>query len=338
MRDRHWTTLVRPQSIDTRLDGRNAIMAIEPLERGFGFTIGSALRRAMLSSIRGWAVVGARIDGVDISEGRVEGMQESLDELLLNLKAVAVRVDAETQSFVATIALKRGGPVVAENITLPAGVEIADPELVLCTLAPKTNFRVELTFAEGLGYVPASAHAPGVVPEGFIALDSLFSPIRQVSFQVESTRLGQVLDYDRLKLNVETNGTVDCEEALTFAARVLHDQFSVFINFEEAPPKPVVEEPDPLGFSPALLRRVDDMELSVRAANCMRHENIVYIGDLVTRSEAALMRVPNFGRKSLNEIKVSLVTMGLNLGMDVPEWPPEDVEALVKRYIDPDAM
>lgn len=336
MRDRHWTTLVRPQSIDTRLDGRNAIMAIEPLERGFGFTIGSALRRAMLSSIRGWAVVGVRIDGADPTEGQIEGMQESVDEFLLNLKALAVRVDAETEPFIATIAVKRGGPVVADNIALPAGVAVTDPELVLCTLEPKTNFRVELAFAEGLGYVPAPAHAPGVVPEGFTALDSLFSPIRQVSFQVEPTRLGQVLDYDRLKLNVETNGAVDCEEALTFAARVLHDQFSVFINFEEEPPKPIVEEPDPLGFNPALLRRVDDMELSVRASNCMRHENIVYIGDLVTRSEAVLMRVPNFGRKSLNEIKVTLATMGLNLGMDVPEWPPEDVEALARRYVDND--
>lgn len=336
MRDRHWTTLVRPQSIDTRLNGRNAIMAIEPLERGFGFTIGSALRRAMLSSIRGWAVVGARVDGDVSPDGRLEGMQESIEEFLLNLKSLAVRADAETQAFVATLAVRRGGPVVGDNITLPAGVEIADPELVLCTLEPRTNFRVELAFAQGLGYVPASAHAPDVVPEGFTALDSLFSPIRQVSFQVEPTRLGQVLDYDRLKFNVETNGAVDCEEALTFAARVLHDQFSVFINFEEEPPKPVVEEPDPLGFSPALLRQVEDMELSVRAANCMRHENIVYIGDLVTKSEAALMRVPNFGRKSLNEIKVTLATMGLNLGMEVPDWPPEDVEALAKRYGDND--
>lgn len=336
MRDRHWTTLVRPQRIDTRLNGRNAIMAIEPLERGFGFTIGSALRHAMLSSIRGWAVVGARIDGDVSADGRVEGMVESVEEFFLNLKSLAVGAEAETKAFVATLAVRRGGPVIAENITLPAGVEIADPELVLCTLEPRTNFRVELAFAEGLGYVPASGHAPGVVPEGFIALDSLFSPIRQVSFQVEPTRLGQVLDYDRLKLNVETNGAVDCEEALTFAARVLHDQFSVFINFEEEPPKPVVEEPDPLGFNPALLRRVDDMELSVRASNCMRHENIIYIGDLVTRSEAALMRVPNFGRKSLNEIKVTLATMGLNLGMEVAEWPPEDVEAMARRYADND--
>lgn len=337
MRDRHWTTLVRPQSVETRANGRNATLAIEPLERGFGFTIGNALRRVMLSTIRGWAVVGARIDGAKPSEGRIEGVRESLEEVQLNLKALALRVgEAETGPFVATVTARRGGQVVAGDVAVPQGVEIADPGHVLCTLEDGATFRAELAFAEGAGYVPAAAHAPDLTPQGFAPLDSLFSPIRQVSYQVEPTRLGHVLDYDRLLLHVETNGTVDCEETLTFAARVLHDQLSVFINFEEEPPQPAQAEPDPLGFNPALLRRVEDLELSVRASNCMRHENIVYIGDLVTRSEAELMRVPNFGRKSLNEIKVTLAAMGLSLGMETPDWPPENVEALARRYADND--
>lgn len=337
MRDRHWTTLVRPQNVEIRPNGRSATMAIEPLERGFGFTLGNALRRVMLSAIPGWAVVGVRIDGATPSDGAIEGVQESLDEVLLNLKALAVRVgEVDLEPFTATITSRRGGPVVAGNITLPSGVEVVDPNHVLCTLDKGANFRAELAFAAGDGYVPAADHAPDTTSPDFIVLDSLFSPIRQVSFQVESTRLGQVLDYDKLLLHVETNGAVDCEEALTFAARVLHDQLSVFINFEEEPSQPAPVEPDPLGFNPALLRRVDDMELSVRASNCMRHENIVYIGDLVTRTEAVLMRVPNFGRKSLNEIKVALATMGLSLGMEVPDWPPENIEELAKRYTDND--
>lgn len=336
MKDRHWTTLVRPQSVEARTNGRNVTLAIEPLERGFGFTLGNALRRVMLSAIRGWAVVGVRIAGAEPSQGRVAGVREALEEVMLNLKAVSLRVDVETGPFVATITVKRTGQVVAGDLALPDGVEVVDPDHVLCTLESGATFHAELAFGEGHGYVPAGAHAPGVTPQGFTPLDSLFSPIRQVSYQVEPTRLGHVLDYDRLLLHVETNGAVDCEEALTFAARVLHDQLGVFINFEEEPSRPAPAEPDPLGFNPALLRRVDDMELSVRASNCMRHENIVYIGDLVTRSEAALMRVPNFGRKSLNEIKVALATLGLGLGMEAPEWPPDDVEALARRYADND--
>ena len=334
MIDRHWTTLVRPQSVETRANGRNVTLAIEPLERGFGFTLGNALRRVMLSSIAGWAVVGARIDGAEPSQERIAGVDESLEEVLLNLKAIALRADAGIEPFTATITARRRGPVVAGDLVLPQGVEVADPGHVLCTLEAGATFRAELAFARGHGYVPAAAHAPDVTPQGFMALDSLFSPIRQVSYQVEPTRLGHVLDYDRLLLHVETNETVDCEEALTFAARVLHDQLSVFINFEEAPPQPVEEEPDLLGFNPELLRRMDDLELSVRASNCMRHENIVYLGDLVTRSEAALMRVPNFGRKSLNEIKAMLATLGLSLGMEVATWPPDDVEALARRHAD----
>lgn len=328
--------MVRPQSIATKERPQGATMAIEPLERGYGFTLGNALRRVMLSSIRGWAPVAVRIDHPAISDGRLEGVKESLEELFLNLKAIALRADVDMEPFMVRLGARRGGPLLAGDLTVPEGVEIADPQQVLCTLEPSSRFQAEIAFAQGSGYVPANEHAPNVIPPGYTPLDSLFSPIRQVSFQVEPTRLGHVLDYDKLIMHVGTNGTIDCEDALTFASRVLHDQLSVFINFEEAPPKPVEVEPDPLGFNPALLRRVDEMELSVRASNCMRHENIVYIGDLVTRSEAVLMRVPNFGRKSLNEIKVALATLGLSLGMEVPDWPPEDVESLARRYADND--
>lgn len=336
MRDRHWTALVRPQSVDIRAQERGATLTIEPLERGYGFTLGNALRRVMLSSIRGWAAVGARIGGAAPRQGRIEGVREGLDEVLLNLKSLAVRAPGDGQPFVLAVAAAGEGPVTAGDIAAPEGVEIVDPGHVLCTLDGAAAFSVELAFAVGRGYVPAAAHAPGAVPHGFMPLDSLFSPVRQVSCQVEPTRLGHVLDYDRLVMHVETSGAVGCEEALTFAARALHDQLSVFLNFEEEPPQPAPPQRDPLGFSPVLLRRVDDMELSVRASNCMRHENIVYVGDLVTRSEAALMRVPNFGRKSLNEIKAALASLGLGLGMEVPEWPPDDIEILARRYADHD--
>lgn len=336
MRDRHWTALVRPQGVDIRADGRCATVTIEPLERGYGITLGNALRRVMLSSMRGWAAVGVRIASAAAGQGRLDGVRESLDEVLLNLKTVAIRAAGDREPFVLAVAATGEGPVAAGDIAVPEGVDIVDPDHVLCTLEDGAVFRAELAFVAGHGYAPAAAHAPGAVPQGFMRLDSLFSPVRRVSYQVEPTRLGHVLDYDRLVLHVETGGAVGCEEALAFAARALHDQLSAFVNFEEEPPRPAPAPPDPLGFSPVLLRRVDDMELSVRAANCMRHENVVHVGDLVTRTEAALMRVPNFGRKSLNEIKAVLASLGLNLGMEVPGWPPDDLETLARRYADRD--
>lgn len=331
MKERHWTGLVRPENLDIHRQGNAATVVVEPLERGFGVTLGNALRRAMLSSLPGWSVVAARIDGASQSHDRIAGVRESLGEVLLNLKGIAMRGEAEGLVH-ATVCAAGGGPVTAAGIRLPDGLDLVDPDHRICTPEEAATFRADLVFAFGRGYVPAAAHAASMVPEGFMALDSLFSPVRQVSWTVETTRLGQVLDYDRLVLLVETDGTVGSDEALGFAARTLHGQLAAFVNFEDAPPRQAPVERDPLGFSPVLLRPVEELELSVRASNCMRHENVLHIGDLVTRSEAQLLRVPNFGRKSLNKIKAALAGLGLSLGMQVPGWPPENVEALARRY------
>ncbi len=193
---------------------------------------------------------------------------------------------------------------------------------------------MELTLNTGKGYVTAEANRPEDAPIGFIPVDSLFSPVRRVSYKVEATREGQVLDYDKLILQVETNGAVKPEDAIAFAARILQDQLSVFINFDE-PEKEVVQEKAPeLAFNPALLKKVDELEFSVRSANCLKNDNIVYIGDLIQKTESEMLRTPNFGRKSLNEIKEVLAQMGLHLGMDVANWPPENIDELAKRYED----
>jgi DNA-directed RNA polymerase subunit alpha len=226
------------------------------------------------------------------------------------------------------------GEIKAGQITQIADVEILNPELVICTLDEKVDFRMELTVANGKGYVPADRNRPEDAPIGLIPVDSLFSPVKKVSYRVENTRSGESLDYDKLTMAVETNGAVTPDNAVAYAARILQDQLQVFINFEE-PRERVLEESKPdLAFNPVLLKKVDELELSVRSANCLKNDNIVYIGDLIQKTEAEMLRTPNFGRKSLNEIKAVLAEMGLHLGMEVPGWPPENIEDLAKRYED----
>jgi DNA-directed RNA polymerase subunit alpha len=226
------------------------------------------------------------------------------------------------------------GPVKAGQIETSGDIEILNPDHVICNLDDGAEVRMEFTVASGKGYVPADRNRPDDAPLGFIPVDAIFSPVERVGFKVDDTREGQVLDYDKLTLTVETDGSVTPEDAVAYAARILQDQLQLLINFEE----PVVEqetdsEPD-LGFNPVLLKKVDELELSVRSANCLRNDNIVYIGDLIQKSEAEMLRTPNFGRKSLNEIKEVLASMGLHLGMDVPSWPPENIEDLAKKYED----
>jgi len=215
-----------------------------------------------------------------------------------------------------------------------ADVEILNPNLVLCTLDDGVALRMELTIANGKGYVPADRNRPEDAPIGLMPVDSLFSPVKKVSYKVENTREGQILDYDKLTMTVETNGAVTPDNAVAYAARILQDQLQVFINFEE-PKERVAEEGKPeLAFNPVLLKKVDELELSVRSANCLKNDNIVYIGDLIQKTEGEMLRTPNFGRKSLNEIKAVLAEMGLHLGMEVQGWPPENIEELAKRYED----
>jgi DNA-directed RNA polymerase subunit alpha len=333
---KNWQELIKPQKlkVDTGHEQtRVATIVAEPLERGFGLTLGNALRRVLLSSLQGAAVTAIQIDGVLHEFSSIAGVREDVTDIVLNVKQVALRLHAEGPKRL-TLRAEGPGEVTAGQITPVSDVEILNPNLVLCTLDEGITLRMELTVASGKGYVPADRNRPEDAPIGLIPVDSLFSPVKKVSYKVENTREGQILDYDKLTMSVETNGAVSPENAVAYAARILQDQLQVFINFEE-PKERVADETKPdLAFNPVLLKKVDELELSVRSANCLKNDNIVYIGDLIQKTEAEMLRTPNFGRKSLNEIKAVLAEMGLHLGMEVPGWPPENIEELAKRYED----
>jgi len=333
---RNWQELIKPQQLQVNVEhdaNREAVLVAEPLERGFGLTLGNALRRVLLSSLQGAAVTSVQIDGVLHEFSSIPGVREDVTDIVLNIKQMALRMHAEGPK---RMSLQAEGPgeVTAGMISAPSDIEILNPDLVLLTLDEGTTIRMEFTVATGKGYVPAERNRPDDAPIGLIPVDALYSPVRRVSYKVENTREGQILDYDKLTLTVETNGAITPENAVAYAARILQDQLQIFINFEE-PSKHVeaFEAPD-LEFNPVLLKKVDELELSVRSANCLKNDNIVYIGDLIQKTEAEMLRTPNFGRKSLNEIKEVLAQLGLHLGMEVPKWPPENIEDLAKRYED----
>jgi len=336
MIQKNWQELIKPTKLDIvpgNEPARVATVVAEPLERGYGLTLGNALRRVLLSSLQGAAVTAIQIDGVLHEFSSVPGVREDVTDIVLNVKEIAIRYDEEGPKRL-TLSKKGPGAVLAGDIEVSGDIEILNPELVLCHLDDGAEVNMEFTVETGKGYVPADRNRPEDAPIGFVSVDALFSPIKRVSYKVENTREGQVLDYDKLHLTVETNGSISPEDAVAFAARILQDQLNVFVNFEE-PEKEVVEDAAPeLAFNPALLKKVDELELSVRSANCLKNDNIVYIGDLIQKSEAEMLRTPNFGRKSLNEIKEVLAQMGLHLGMDVANWPPENIEDLAKRFED----
>ena len=231
------------------------------------------------------------------------------------------------------LSLKAKGPgqVTAADISEHASIEVLNPDLVICTLDEGAEINMEMTVNNGKGYVPADRNRPDDAPIGLIPIDALYSPVRKVSYKVENTSEGQILDYDKLTMDVETDGSIGPEDAVAYAARILQDQFQLFINFEEPRAERKEDKKVEPEFNPNLLRRVDELELSVRSANCLKNDNIVYIGDLIQKTEAEMLRTPNFGRKSLNEIKEVLAQMGLHLGMEVPNWPPENIEELAKK-------
>ncbi len=310
---------------------RQATVVARPLERGFGMTLGNALRRVLLSSLQGAAVTAVQIDGVLHEFSSIPGVREDVTDIVLNIKAIAVKMQGEGPK---RMTLRKSGPgtVTAGDINTIGDVAILNPDLVLCTLDDGAEIRMEFTVNTGKGYVPAEQNRPEDAPIGLIPVDSLYSPVKKVSYRVENTREGQNLDKDSLTLAIETNGSVSPEDALALAARILQDQLAVFITFEEPRKEEAVSTAPQLPVNPALLKKVDELELSVRSANCLKNDNIVYIGDLIQKSEGEMLRTPNFGRKSLNEIKEVLATMGLHLGMDVTGWPPENIEELAKRF------
>jgi DNA-directed RNA polymerase subunit alpha len=312
---------------------RTASVVAEPLERGYGLTLGNALRRVLLSSLQGAAVSAIQIDGVLHEFSSIPGVREDITDLVLNVKEIAVKMGGEGPKRL-TLSKQGPGAVTAGDIKVTGDIEVLNPELVLCHLDDGAEINIEFTVDTGKGYVPADRNRPDDAPIGYIPVDALFSPVRRVSYKVDATRAGESLDKDKLTLTVETNGALSPEDAVAYAARILQDQLSVFVNFEEPSKEKAAEVPPELAFNPALLKKVDELELSVRSANCLKNDNIVYIGDLIQKTEAEMLRTPNFGRKSLNEIKEVLAQMGLHLGMDVPNWPPENIDDLAKRYED----
>ena len=334
MIQKNWAELIKPNKLEVISSSETkAVIVAEPLERGYGLTLGNALRRVLLSSLQGAAVTAVQIDGVLHEFSSITGVREDVTDIVLNIKEIAVRMEGEGPK---RMVVRKEGPgvVTAGDIQTVGDVEILNPDHVICTLDEAAEIRMELTVNNSKGYVPADRNRAEDAPIGLIPVDSLYSPVRKVSYKIDATREGQVLDYDKLTLTVETNGAVTPEDAVAFAARIIQDQLSIFVNFDE----PVKEEPEEevqeLAFNPALLKKVDELELSVRSANCLKNDNIVYIGDLIQKTESEMLRTPNFGRKSLNEIKEVLAGMGLHLGMEVPTWPPENIEELAKRYED----
>ncbi len=331
---KNWQELIKPNKLEVTPgdDPRRAATAVaEPLERGFGVTLGNALRRILLSSLQGAAITSIHIDGVLHEFSSIPGVREDVTDIVLNIKDIAVKYHGEG---VKRLTLKKTGPgvVLAGDIQTTGDVSVLNPDLVICTLDEGAEIRIEFTVSTGKGYVPADRNRAEDAPIGLIPVDSLYSPVKKVSYRVENTREGQVLDYDKLTLTIETNGAITPEDALAFSARILQDQLNVFVNFEEPRREEAAPSIPQLAFNPALLKKVDELELSVRSANCLKNDNIVYIGDLIQKSEAEMLRTPNFGRKSLNEIKEVLAQMGLHLGMEVPGWPPENIDDLAKRF------
>ena len=330
--DKNWKDLIKPNKlqITSNKDKSVAQVVAEPLEKGFGQTIGNSLRRILLSSIQGAAVTAIQIDGVLHEFSSIKGVREDVTDIVLNVKNLAIKSSSSTAK---KIILDVDGPkeVKAKDITLSSEIEILNPDQTICNLYEKTHFHMELMVSTGKGYVSAIKNKSEDNPLGLITIDSLFSPVKKVSFTIENTRAGSALDYDKLLMTVETNGTVDAEDAIAYSARIFQDQLSMFVNFDD--PKEVVEKAKPSEpeFNRNLLKRVEELELSVRSMNCLKNDNIIYIRDLVQKTEPEMLRTPNFGRKSLNEIKEVLNSMSLYLGMDIPNWPPDNIAELSRK-------
>ena len=329
---KNWKKLIKPTKLDVQLseDKSYAKIIAEPLEKGYGLTLGNSLRRILLSSIRGTAVTAIQIDGVLHEFTSIKGVREDVTDIVLNIKSLALKSSSENSKKL-VIDAKGPGEIKASNITSVADIEILNPDLIICNLDENTNFHMEMTVGTGKGYVSADMNKPEEPPLGLIPIDSLFSPVKKVSYSVSTAREGKALDYDKLTMEVVTNGSISAEDAVAYSARIFQDQLGMFVNFDEPQETIVIEQSKEPEFNKNLLRKVDELELSVRSMNCLKNDNIIYIGDLVQKSEGEMLRTPNFGRKSLNEIKEVLTGMSLYLGMEIPNWPPDNIAELSKK-------
>jgi DNA-directed RNA polymerase subunit alpha len=330
---RNWRELIRPRSLES--DGESSEtywrVACEPLERGFGVTLGNALRRVLLSSLQGAAITAVRINNVLHEFSTIPGVMEDVSDIVLNLKEVRLRMHGTGPKTLRVH--KRGeGVILAGDLAAEdSSVEIVNPEHRIATLSPEADVEMELTVRLGKGYVPAEKNKTEDMAIGTIPIDSIFSPVRKINYTVTPARVGRETDFDRLLFEIWTDGTIAPSNALAYGAKILKEQLAIFINFEEPveAPQPKADEPMPL--NPNLFRSVDELELSVRSANCLQNANIRLIGELVQRSEAEMLKTKNFGRKSLNEIKEVLAAMGLHLGMKLDNFPErKDVDRLAR--------
>jgi len=333
----HWRALIRPRRLEVEeptLSEAYGRFACEPLERGFGITLGNALRRVLLSSLQGAAITSVRIEGVLHEFSTIPGVHEDVADVVLNLKEVRLRLHSLEQKVV-RIQKKGPGEILARDFGgEDSSVEILNPEQKIATLAEDAEVEFEVTIANGKGYVLAEKNKTEEMSIGTIPIDSIFSPVHRVNYTVTPARVGRETDFDRLNLEVWTDGTVAPADAVAYAAKILKDQLTIFINFEEPEemPLPMADEPEPL--NPNLFRSVDELELSVRSANCLQNANIRYIGELVQKTEAEMLKTKNFGRKSLNEIKEVLQSMDLQLGMKLDNFPQrKEIEKLREREV-----
>ena len=334
MLEKNWKELVKPSklNVETSEDKSYARITVEPLEKGFALTLGNALRRILLSSIQGTAVTAIQIDGVLHEFSSINGVREDVTDIVLNIKALSLKLKNPGPK---KLILDSGpGEIKAKNLNDSADIEILNPEQTICNLDDNTKVYMELTVNTGKGYVSAEKNRAKDSPLGLIPVDSVYSPVKRVSYNISETREGLSIDYDKLTMEIETNGSVDAEDCLAYAARILQDQLGMFINFEEPKEVATQEAKSEPEFNKNLLRRVDELELSVRSMNCLKNDNIIYIGDLVQKTEGEMLRTPNFGRKSLNEIKEVLSGMSLYLGIEIPNWPPENIAELSKKLED----
>jgi DNA-directed RNA polymerase subunit alpha len=320
------TELLKPRVVDVEnVSPLRARVTMEPFERGYGHTLGNALRRVLLSSMPGYAITQVKINGVLHEYSTIEGVQEDVVDILLNLKGIALKMHNRSEATL-KLAKKTKGAVTAGDIETTHDVEIVNPDHVIAHITGNVDLEMELRVEQGRGYQPVPARRVNTDDHsiGTIMIDASFSPVRRVSYAVESARVEQRTDLDKLVIDIETNGVVDPEESVRYAARILVDQLSMFADLKGTPTS--VEAPKAPQVDPILLRPVDDLELTVRSANCLKAENIYYIGDLIQRSENELLKTPNLGRKSLNEIKDVLASKGLTLGMKLENWPPAGLE------------
>ncbi len=326
---RNWQTLIKPKAIEAEQETLSPTYGrfhVEPLERGFGITIGNSLRRILLSSLQGAAITAVRIKGVLHEFSTLPGVREDVTDIILNIKEILIKLHSDGPEIL-RLKANKPGVVKTQDIQGNANVQILNPTHPIATLSEDGDLEIEMVVKRGRGYVPAERNREEGQPIGTIPVDALFSPIRKVNYTVTHSRVGQITDYDRLTMEIWTNGGLAPADGIGYAAKILKDQVGVFINFDEGdaiPKPPEVEEASKINEN--LFKSVDELELSVRSANCLKNADIRYIGDLVQKTEAEMLKTKNFGRKSLNEIKEILAEMGLNLGMKLENWSPSEMQ------------